>query len=200
MKHGLVVSTLSCRDGARPVSTVASNKESITLPDIFLEEETVDIGEVTVSGSSRRIDRKLVFPTERQVQASTNGIDLLQKLMLSRLQVNPITRDVSILGGGEVQLRINGVKVEKNDVIALLPSDVIRVEYHDNPGLRYGNAAAVIDYIVRRHETGGNLGVDLQNTFELKKFGNNAVNGRINHKKSEFAVNYSLSPRDFNEG
>jgi hypothetical protein len=149
-------------------------KESITLPDILLEEEAVNLNAVTVTGSAvvNKIDRKLIFPTEQQIQASTNGLDLLQKLMLSRIQVNPVTQDVGILGGGEVQLRINGVKVEKNDVIALLPSDIIRVEYHDNPGLRYGNAAAVIDYIVRRHETGGNLGVNLQNSFELKKFGN----------------------------
>jgi hypothetical protein len=119
--------------------------------------------------------------------------------MLSRIQVNPVSQEVGILGGGEVQLRINGVKVVKNDVLALKPSDIIRVEYHDNPGLRYGNAAAVIDYIVRRHETGGNLGVNLRNSFLLKRWGNNAVNGRINHKKSEFAVNYSIAQRDFDD-
>ncbi|MDR0757052.1 MAG: TonB-dependent receptor, partial [Tannerella sp.] len=80
--------------------------------------------------------------------------------------------------------------------MALQPKDVIRIEYHDNPGLRYGNAEAVVDYIVRRHETGGNLGVNIQNVFKLKQFGNNSINGRINHKKSEFSVNYSVSHRN----
>jgi hypothetical protein len=180
------------------VSGLAKN---LTLPDILMEEEAVGLDAVTVtdSATTSRIDRKLVFPTERQINASSNGVDLLQQLMLPRLQVNPLTRAVGVAGGGEVQLRINGVKVEVNDIVALQPKEVIRVEYHDNPGLRYGNAAAVIDYIVRRPETGGNLGVDIYNSFKLKKFGTNSVNGRINHKKSEFAVNYFIDRRDFSQ-
>ncbi|MDR2140107.1 MAG: outer membrane beta-barrel protein, partial [Tannerella sp.] len=171
---------------------VAGLTKNLALPDILMEEESVGLDAVTVTGSAvtSRIDRKLVFPTERQINASSNGIDLLHQLMLPRLQVNPLTRDVSIPGGGEVQLRINGVKAEVNDIVALQPKDIIRVEYHDNPGLRYGNAAAVIDYIIRRHETGGNLGINLTDAFNLQTFDRNSVNGKINHKKSEFSVNY----------
>jgi hypothetical protein len=177
---------------------VAGLSRNLTLPDMLMEEEAVGLDAVTVTGSATtsRIDRKLIFPTERQISASNNGIDLLQQLMLPHLQIDPLTHAVGVVGGGEVQLRINGVKVETSDVMALQPQDVIRVEYHDNPGLRYGNAAAVIDYIIRRHETGGNLGVNIYNTFKLEQFGNNSINGRINHKKSEFAVNYNFNQRD----
>jgi hypothetical protein len=173
-------------------------KANIAIPDVLMEEDAAELDAVTVTASAvtSRIDRKLIFPTERQVNASNNGVDLLQNMMLPRLQIDPLTHAVGALGGGEVQLRINGVKMETGDIMALQPQDVIRIEYHDNPGLRYGNAAAVINYIVRRHETGGNLGVNIQNTFNLKQFGNNSINGRINHKKSEFAINYSLNQRD----
>jgi hypothetical protein len=173
-------------------------KSSVTLPEIGMEEETVALSAVTVTGSSilNRIDRKLVFPTEKQVSASSNGIDLLQKMMLPRLQINPLTREVSIPGGGEVQLRINGVKVETNEVIALQPADVIRIEYHDNPGLRYGNAEAVIDYIVRRHETGGSLSLDSWQSPQPALFGNNGVSGKVNHKKSEFSAGYFIAHRN----
>ncbi|MDR2138743.1 MAG: TonB-dependent receptor, partial [Tannerella sp.] len=177
---------------------VAGLTKNLALPDVLMEEEAVGLDAVTVTGSATtgRIDRKLIFPTERQVKASSNGIELLQKLMLPRLQVNPMTREVSIPGGGEVQLRINGVKAETNDIVALLPADIIRVEYHDNPGLRYGNAAAVIDYIVRRHESGGNLNINFSNSPQLKRFGNHDVSGKVNYKKSEFAVNGFVSQRD----
>ncbi|MDR1103702.1 MAG: carboxypeptidase-like regulatory domain-containing protein [Tannerella sp.] len=168
-------------------------KANVTIPDILMEEESVGLEAVTVTASAttNRIDRKLVFPTERQVNASSNGVDLLQQLMLPRLQVNALTRAVGLAGGGEVQLRINGIKVEVNDIAALLPKDIIRVEYHDNPGLRYGNASAVIDFVVRRHETGGNLGINLADAFNLQTFDRNSINGRVNHKKSEFSINYS---------
>ena len=70
--------------------------------------------------------------------------------MLPRIQVNPMNNEIGISGGGELQIRINGVKADINEIKALRPADIIRIEYHDNPGLRYGNAEIVLDYIVRR--------------------------------------------------
>ena len=171
---------------------------NIDLKEILLEEASVSLGEVTVtaSGTISRSDRKLVYPSARQVNASSNGVDLLQQLMLPRVQVNPLQNEVSLIGGGEIQYRINGVKVEIQDIISLKPTDIIRIEFHDNPGLRYGNAEIVLDYIVRRPETGGNLGLNTSNS-PVSAWGNNSINGRINHKKSEFSMNYGISHRDF---
>lgn len=72
---------------------------------------------------------------------------------------------VTSSGEGDVQLRINGVNAEIQDILVLRTEDVIRIEYHDAPGLRYGDhTAAVIDYIVRRHETGGYVALDAQDS------------------------------------
>jgi len=171
---------------------------NIDLKDVLLEDTSVSLGEVSVTASATtsKSDRKLVYLSERQINASTNGVDLLQQLMLPRLQVNPVQNQVSLIGGGEIQYRINGVKVEIQDIIALRPADIIRIEYHDNPGLRYGNAEIVLDYIVRRPETGGNLGVNVS-VSPVYEFGNYGVNGKINHKKSEFSMNYYFGPRNF---
>lgn len=126
-----------------------------------MEDAAVSLDGVTVSASntSSRSDRKLIFPSDRQVKASTNGMDLLQQLMLPKITVNPMSNEIKVPGNGEVQLRINGVKVELDEIKALLPTDIIRIEFHDNPGLRYRNAEVVLDYIVRRPETGGNFSV-----------------------------------------
>ena len=98
---------------------------------------------------------------------------------------------VTSSGEGDVQLRMNGVNAEIQDILVLRPEDVIRIEYHDAPGLRYGdNTAAVIDYIVRRHETGGYVALDAQDSPHVL-FGNNNFIVKINHKKSEFGLNYN---------
>ncbi|MDR2118628.1 MAG: carboxypeptidase regulatory-like domain-containing protein [Tannerellaceae bacterium] len=169
----------------------------LTLSDILLEEAATALEGVTVSASNTGslIDKKIIYPSERQQKASANGIELLQQLMLPRLTVNLMENSVSVPGGGELQLRINGVKAETADVIALRPSDVVRIEYHDSPGLRYGKADVVLDYIVRRPETGGNLGLNLSDGI-LTSWGDNFVNGRINHKQSEFSLHYGVSHRD----
>jgi hypothetical protein len=156
------------------------------------------LNEVTVSASTGRTDRKLLFPTEKQKKVATNGVNLLQQLMLPKLQVNPLLNTVALPSGGEIQLRINGVKVEIQDIVALRPADIIRIEFHDNPGLRYNNAEVVLDYIVHRPETGGDISINLTDAVNIA-WGDNAINGRINHKKSEFSVGYKIQHRDFHE-
>ena len=172
--------------------------KNLRLDEILMEEDMVLLDGVTVTASATtsRSDKKIIFPSENQVKASTNGVDILQQLMLPRLQVNPLFNEVKLPGGGEIQYRINGVKVEIQDITALKPADIIRVEYHDNPGLRYGNAEIVLDYIVYRPETGGSFGLDLSES-PVTQFGNHNINGKINHKKSEFSVNYGIGHRNF---
>lgn len=191
----LVISSLGYE--TQYVSLNGFNK-SVTLGDIPMEDASVSLDGVTVSASntSSRSDRKLVFPSDRQVKASTNGMDLLQQLMLPKIQVNPMSSEIKVPGNGEVQLRINGVKVELQEIKSLLPSDIIRIEYHDNPGLRYGNAEVVLDYIVRRPETGGTLSLDMSQGVNAL-WGEHRFSGKINHKKSEFGASYRIGPRDF---
>lgn len=178
--------------------TLDGIKQNVNLGDIFLKDDAVAMEGVTVSASGQisRSDRKLVFPSERQMKVSTNGVNLLQQMMLPRIQINPMNNEIGLLGGGELQLRINGAKAEIEEIKALQPSDIIRIEYHDNPGLRYGNAEVVLDYIVRRPDTGGNFGVDLSQGMNAM-WGEYNVFGKVNHKKSEFGVSYYMGPRDF---
>ena len=171
--------------------------QSRNLGEIYLTEEAFALDNITVTASAQRseIDRKIVYPSERQQKASANGVDLLQQLMLPRLQVDPVNNTIQIPGDGEVQLRINGVKVTNQEIRALRPDEIVRVEYHDNPGLRYGDAEIVIDYIVRRPETGGNFGIDIMQSPHVS-WGNYQASMKINHKKSEFSANYWGGPRD----
>ncbi|MDH6359041.1 TonB-dependent receptor [Parabacteroides sp. PF5-9] len=193
--YQLQLSSLGFKTRYIPLNEVAEDRH---LEVFFLEEDVISLESVTVSASNinSKSDRMLVHPSERQVKSSTNGINLLQQLMLPKVQVNPLFNEIKLPGGGEIQLRINGAKVEIQDIIALNPTEIIRIEYHDNPGLRYGNAEVVLDYIVHRPETGGNLGLDL-NDAVAAAWGNNSINAKINHKKSEFSMNYGISHRDF---
>lgn len=127
--------------------------------DVKMTQSAVSLQEVTIQARSviQKADKKVVLPSQMQMKNSTGGIDLLQKLQLPRIFVDPLTDEVSTTGSGEVQLRVNGVQVTNAEIIALQPDDILRIEYHDDPGARYGTAAAVIDYIIRRRESGGNI-------------------------------------------
>lgn len=172
--------------------------KSIDLGKVLLQPSSVALEEVTIKASAVRSysDRRIAFPTDQQKQNATNGINLLSTMMLPRLQVNPLTNEVKA-DEGDIQFCINGIKVEELDVQALSPKEIIRVEYHDNPGVRYGNVAAVLDYIVKRETTGGSVNMNLSNS-PVTVFGDDQVAIRLNHKKSEFGLQYSTRYRNFN--
>ena len=168
------------------------------LGEIRLMPATERLDEVVVEGEKviRKIDRQLVMPTEAQKKASTNGVSLLQHLQLPNLSVHPLTKAISTNYGESVQLRINGVEATQAEVVAIRPADVIRVEVHEQPGLRYGGAAAVVDYIVRRRDSGGNVSADLTNGVSPFGFGNYQLSGKYHRGKSSFTALVDWSRRD----
>ena len=168
------------------------------LGEIRLMPATELLDEVVVEGEKviRKIDRQLVMPTEAQKKASTNGVSLLQHLQLPNLSVHPLTKAISTSYGESVQLRINGVEATEAEVVAIRPADVIRVEVHEQPGLRYGGAAAVVDYIIRRRDSGGNVSADLTNGVSPLGFGNYQVSGKYHRGKSLFTTLVQWSRRD----
>lgn len=170
---------------------VEKTEDDNNLGNIVLQPSSVALDGITVTAQSviNKPDRKLITPSESQVKTSTNGIDLLQRLQLPRITIDHINNTIKASGNGEVQLRINGVQVTNAEIVALRPEDIIRIEYHDSPGARYGNAAAVLDYITRRKESGGNINGNLSHGINETGFVDDYISAKFNHKKSEFSVN-----------
>ena len=173
---------------------------STNLGTLTVKDASEQLGEVTVTASSlsATADKKMVFPSQQQVKASANGVDLLRNLMIPRLNVNPMNNTVSTTDGGTVQLAINGRKATKEEVTALQPSEIIRVEMMEDPGLRYGESDAVVNYVVRRYEMGGSFGYD-GNQSTKSWFGQHNANGKLNFGKSEISIRYTNSLQYFNE-
>ena len=147
-----------------------------------------------------KVDRQIIFPTKEQVKTASNGYGLLDNLSLPTIIVNRAERKVQSLKGGDVQIRINDVKASMQDVLALQPDEVTKVEFINVPGLKYGdsNLDAVINYQVRRRYAGYVGGVS---TMQGTKAGFNNSDGyfKYNVKKSEFSINYSFSYRSVEE-
>ncbi|WP_029905774.1 carboxypeptidase-like regulatory domain-containing protein [Prevotella sp. 10(H)] len=166
--------------------------------EIMLHPSSIMLNEVTIAAKSiiNKVDRKLILPSQNLIKSSTDGLDLLKKMQLSRIMIDPITSEVMVSGNGEVQLRINGIQVTSTEITAIKPEDVVRVEYHDSPGARYGNASAVIDYITRHSESGGNIrGGSMHGLSSKKTSADDMLSMKFNNKKSEFSANISYQRR-----
>ena len=180
-------------------TTISLNglSKSVDLDDILLSEEANELGAVTVTASNviNKSDRLIIFTTEQQKANASNGINILTTMQLPRLTVNPLTNEVSLPGDESVQFCINGVMVTHSDIRAIQPKEIVRIEYYDNPGVRYGDAGAVINYILKREVAGGSVSMDLSNAVTTS-FGDDQIAAKFNYKKSEFGVNYSLRYRN----
>ncbi|MDU1903561.1 MAG: TonB-dependent receptor [Dysgonomonas sp.] len=171
-----------------PISNATTDKD---MGSIALEPSSILLDEATVTAQSviNKADRKLITPSQAQIQASTSGLDLLQKLQLPRINIDYINNKISAAGNGEVQLRINGVEVTQAEIVALRPEEIVRIEFHDDPGVRYGNVAAVLDYITRRKESGGNINGNAMHGLKNIGFAEDYIAAKYNNKKSEFSAN-----------
>lgn len=160
--------------------------------EIFLSPSSIALNEVAIQGRSVIVknDRKVILPSEEQIKMSTDGVDMIRKMQLPRIMVDPVSGEVTMSGNGEVQLRINGVQVTSAEIASIPPADVLRVEYHDDPGIRYGNAGIVINYITRRKESGGNVnGVLFNGGAHKRRSMDNRLSLKYNQGKSEWSAN-----------
>ena len=210
-KGNFILKDLSSRSYLLQVSYISYQPQSILLEnldrkinlgDIRLVQDAMALKGVTVTGSNvvEKIDRQIVIPSSRQIKAATSGYELLGHMQLPGLKVNSMERSISTVSGGRVQLRINDIEASTAQVQALRPDEVLRVEYIDNPDMRYANTdvEAVINFVVKRRESGVAGGFNLTNAVTTG-FGNDNVYIKVNHKLSEFGFNYYVSYRDYND-
>ena len=166
--------------------------------DILMQEGAMELGEVVVESQAiiQKVDRQILLPSKEQTQASSDGVSLLQNLQIPRIVISPIDNSVKTLSDESVQLRINGIEASTADVKAINPKDIIRVEYHDQPGVRYNGAAAVVDYIVKHRDTGGSLMLAGTNGLTLPGIGNYYLAGKVHFGKSSIQAVATYAPYD----
>ncbi len=131
---------------------VAAQSEPVdSLPAQELREIVIEAPKVI-----RKADMDIYHPSKSAVEASKNGLQLLGNLMIPTLTVSDALGSIQA-AGQSVQLRINGRESSIEQVRALLPETIRRVEWIDNPGLRYGGANYVLNFIVSNPTVGGSL-------------------------------------------
>lgn len=159
-------------------------------------DKPITLDEVTVKASKvvNKPDGMVIYPTDSQRQASTNGYSFLEKLTLPNLRVDNINHTISAIDNrGGVQLRINGIIVDKPEMTALDPKDILRIDFIDKPGVRYGESLAyVINIITRRNDSGYSIGTDITSAITTIQ-GDGMVYGKWNKGKSEWSVSYDIN-------
>lgn len=159
-------------------------------------DKTVTLDEVTVKAAKvvNKPDGMIVYPTEAQKQASNNGYSILEKLTLANIRIDNINHTITAIDNrGSVQLRVNGIVVGKQEMLALNPKDIAKIDFINNPGVRYDESIGyVIDIVTRRSESGYTIGTDVTSALTTLQ-GDGSVYGKWNRGKSEWSLSYDVS-------
>ena len=167
---------------------------------------TQQLDEVVIKAPKviRKADMDVYHPSRSAVENSKNGMQLLTNLMIPSLNVDDVLGSVTA-AGENVQVRINGRQATVDQVRSLLPETVKRVEWIDNPGLRYNGANYVLNIVVSNPTVGGSLQATARPAVN-QAWGVYLSDVKFNTGRSqwEVGVNYKLtnklkSHRDYTE-
>ncbi len=142
----ITISALSCA-----LSAMAQTETADSIPAQKLQEVVIQAPKVI-----RKADMDVYHPSKSAVEHSQNGLQLLNNLMIPTLTVSDALGTIQAVGQS-VQVRINDRESSIEQVRTLLPETIKRVEWIDNPGLRYGGANYVLNFIVSNPTVGGSL-------------------------------------------
>lgn len=143
----------------------------------------------------RKADMDVYHPSKSAVDNSKNGMQLLNNLMIPSLSVSDALGRITA-AGQSVQVRINGRTATIDQVRALLPETIRHVEWMDNPGLRYGDANYVLNFIVANPTLGGSLQLSARPALNTA-WGVYMTDAKLNFGKSQFEIgaNYKLTDK-----
>jgi len=152
----------------------------------------VEVGEVEVFASRNvfSADKQIIYPSERQINASSSGLDLLQKQHIPFVEVDAKSQTIKSLDpSGSAVLYINDIPAEPNEVAILSPNQVKRIEIKNNPGPSYGdNVAILINIITKFSQDGIDLGISTNNSLKFV-YGYNNIFATYSHKHSQITIN-----------
>lgn len=180
---------------------IPEGSKNIDLGTLYLSSNT-QLGEVTVSAThvmDGKDGRTIVIPSALDVKASESTLSLFDKLPLPGLNTNKMTRTISVDGGSPVIL-INGVPSNDNEVNALQPKNIARVEYSRITPARYidkGNSG-YINIILKQRNDGGSVSAWLRDC-PTTGFLDANVNATYHQGRSQFSLLYVPSWRDYNK-
>ena len=167
----------------------------IYLPDAnMLKDVTVAAKSIINSGKNT-----IVYPSTDDVKASHSTIDLFQKLPLVGLMADPINRALSVDGGSPMIL-IDDVPSSMEEVNALQPKDINRIEYSRLTPARYMDQGykGLVKITLKKRNDGGNVSLWARGC-PTTAFNDWQASGSYHQGPSQFRINYDGSWRNYQE-
>lgn len=191
--HGCYILRISSLGFEQQEFSLENPSEHIRLDSIAMYRKAIDLQETVITARATRItdDRRIIYPTKELIETTADGVTLLSRMNLPLLSVIPGSKEVRYWGRGIIKYYINDAEATIEQVRAIQPKDIIKIEYIDRPGLEYtgGENVKLVLKFVTRKEQGLSSNISA-GQYANRKSGNADIESRYNTGKSEFALSY----------
>lgn len=130
--------------------------------------KTENLEEVVVEGKTQYVapQTAVYTPSKQQKSAAADAVDLLARMSIPQLKVNPVEGTVRTNNRQVVAIFIDGVPASDAEQKAMRAADVARVEYLLSPSdVRFQNKPYVVNFIMRRYSAGGYSRLNASESF-----------------------------------
>lgn len=145
--------------GYNTTEIVIESDKDVNVGTVYLTEG-INLNEVEVTANAMfdSKGRTIIFPGGSEVKASSTAISLFQKLPLAGLEANPINRTLTV-DGGTPMILINGVPSGIDDLNALQPKDIAKIEFSRITPARYADrgTSGFLNITLKKRTDGGQV-------------------------------------------
>lgn len=147
-----------------------------------------DLDEVVVESQMQNLQPSVstYLPDGNQKKSAQDAIDLLVQMGIPQIRVNPVSNTVLTLNGQPVSVYIDKQPATEEQLSALRPEDVKKVEYLLYPtDPRYQHNQYVVNFTLRKIEIGGYAKLSGKGNFMVGS-GSGSAYGKIAYKRMTF--------------
>ncbi len=185
--------------GYIPVTQTVNSGKPV---NVVVRANPIELNSVTVEAKYLTVDEggKLTArPSTSQVKHSSDVYGLLGQMPLPGVYVDEIQRSITAFNEAPVIL-VDGIERDMNDLLAIRPSNVSRIEYITDIPAKYieRRPPVVINIVLKEPQEGGSAWGFAQSAVNTGFIDANGGTS-YNQGKSEFSVSYNYSYRDYNE-
>lgn len=141
---------------------------------------------------------KIIIPSSIKKYASS-GYEAISQL--PQFSENIINNTLMTLDRKSVKILLNGIESSERELLSILASDILRVEYFTNPPARYANLnfGAVLNVItVNNRISGSDYFINTKNSV-VTGYGTNIASAKFYNKNNVFDISYFVDYRRLNK-
>ena len=171
--------------------TAFINQPPFAMGNVTIQHSPIQLSAVSVEADNISLasDKNIYIPTNLQKNAAQDATDLLRRMAIPQLVINPADNSVKDVFGNDVKVFINYQLSSSDELKGMKKTDVRKIVYLEfSTDPRFRGEPRVVNFIVQEYEYGGYTKADESFRTLNGIFNNTSVFSRFTYKKMTYDV------------